>query len=171
MNENEKEKLETTGQGQTEEVQYLLDQIEEMKQNYVPRSELNKQKAMTKQVMEAYTKGKELDLPTKGNEKKDVQKLRNELYGKDSGKLNSVEYIQKTLDLRNALIEAGERDPFIPVGNHAETTTNAIETAERVAIGLQEMIDFAEGDEGIFLAEYQRRVTDPKIPVGARKRK
>lgn len=166
---NENENVNITGQEQTEEVQYLLDQIEDMKQNYVPRTELDKQKAMTKQVMEAYTKGKDLDLP-KANEKKDIQALRNKLWGKDCGNLSSVEYIQGMLDLRTALIEAGERDPMITVGDHTATTTITVEGAERVAAGLQSMLDFAEGDDGIYHAEYLRRVDDPKIPVMKRKK-
>lgn len=168
------ENLETMGNGAGEITTDVVDAMAEMKKNYeanyVSREKYDQTQAVNKKLLDAMITGKSIDAERVAP-KTDVNQLRKELYGKDSGKLSSVEYIQKTLDLRNALIEAGERDPFIPVGNHAETTAAAIESAQRVAEGLQSMLDFAEGDEGIFLAEYQRRVVDPKIPVGNRKRK
>ena len=167
MNENE-QNVETT-EKELDPAQAYIEAMAEVKRNYVPREELQKSQAREKQLLEAMVSGKEIDMP-KTEPKVDIQQLRNELYGKDCGKLNSCEYINKTLQLRKALIEKGERDPFITVGDRAKTTPEMIEGAQRVADGLQAMIDFAEGDEGIFLAEYQRRVTDPKLPIG-RKRK
>lgn len=170
---NEKENLENIG---NEDITLsTIDAMAEMKKNYeanyVSREKYNETQAVNKRLLDAMITGKSIEEGGKVEKKADIQTLRNELYGKDCGKLNSVEYIQKTLDLRKALIEAGERDPFITVGDHTKTPVEAVEGAERVAEGLQAMLDFAEGDEGIFLAEYQRRVDDPKIPIMNKKRK
>ena len=64
------------------------------------------------------------------------------------------------LKLRNALIENGERDPFLPIGDKVEITVDTINKAENVANVLQECIDLAQGDSGVFNAQLERFMKD-----------
>ena len=167
MNENEQiEKIESEDQ---DLAKMYAEKMAEMEKNYVPKSKLDQSIEREKTLMNAILKGEKLEVPKE--EKVDIEALRNDLYGKDCGKLNSYEYIDKTLKLRKSLMEAGERDPFLPVGDQTAVTSAIIESSDRVAACLQDMLDFAQGDEGIFLAEYQRRVTDPKLPIGNRNKR
>lgn len=155
------------GEGQ-DIAKVYADKLAEYERTHVPRSELLQSQEREKTLMNAMLKGERLEVPQE--EKVDIQALRNDLYGKDCGSLDSYKYWEKTLKLRNALLEAGERDPALPVGNQTPVTAANIDSNERVAAFLQEMLDFAQGDEGVFLAEYQRRVVDPRLPIGNKRK-
>ena len=137
--------------------------IEEMKANTVSRDSYNKLRAENKQLLDALVSGKEL--PKEPEVKPSIPELRKKLFNID-GDMSNLEYVETALSLRNSLIEAGERDPFLPYGDKVDITSEQIDTAEKVATALQEMIDFAEGDSGVFTAEYQRKVKDVSIPRG-----
>jgi hypothetical protein len=94
--------------------------------------------------------------------------LRNKLFSNEK-ELSNLEYIDTTLKLRTALLDAGERDPFLPVGDQVTLTAEHYEKANQVAELLQDCVDFADGDSGIFTAEYQRRVKDASIPIAKAK--
>ena len=136
--------------------------IEEMKANTVSRDAYNKLRNENKQLLDALVSGKEI--PQEPVKKPSTDELRKKLFGGQD--LSNLEYVETALSLRNSLIEAGERDPFLPYGDKVDITPEQIDAAEKVAAGLQEMVDFAEGDSGVFSAEYQRRVKDVAIPRG-----
>ena len=136
--------------------------IEDLKASTVSKDVYNKLRAENKKLLDALVSGEQL--PAAPEEKPDIKELRKKLFGEEQ--LSNLEYIQTALSLRNSLIEAGERDPFLPYGDKVDITSEQIETAQKVADNLQEMLDFAEGDSGVFTAEYQRRVKDIAIPRG-----
>lgn len=136
--------------------------IEDLKASTVSKDVYNKLRAENKKLLDALVSGEQL--PTTPEEKPDINELRKKLFGEEQ--LSNLEYIETALSLRNSLIEAGERDPFLPYGDKVDITSEQIETAQKVADSLQEMLDFAEGDSGVFTAEYQRRVKDIAIPRG-----
>lgn len=140
--------------------------IEELKASTVSRDAYNKLRSENKQLLDALVSGQQL--PQVPEEKVSVVDLRKKLFSTDSENLSNLEYVETALSLRNGLIEAGERDPFLPYGDKVDITSEQIETANKVANALQEMVDFAEGDSGVFTAEYQRRVKDVSIPRGRR---
>ena len=141
--------------------------IEELKASTVSRDAYNKLRTENKQLLDALVSGQQLP-QTQMEEKPSVEDLRNKLFATDGNDLSNLEYVKTALSLRNSLIEAGERDPFLPYGDKVDITSEQIDTAEKVANALQEMVDFAEGDSGVFTAEYQRRVKDVAIPRGRR---
>lgn len=144
-----------------------IEAINEMKKNYVPKEKLQKVQDENKQLLEALVSGKQIELP-KNDNKPSVQDLRNKLFSTDN-ELSNLDYVKTSLELRTALIEAGERDPFLPVGDQVTLTAEHYDKAEQVAELLQGCVDFADGDSGIFTAEYQRRVKDASIPIGKAK--
>ena len=138
--------------------------IEEMKANTVSRDAYNKLRNENKQLLDALVSGKEI--PQEPTPKPSVPELRKKLFCDEN--ISNLEYVETALSLRDSLIAAGERDPFLPYGDKVDITSEQIATAEKVAAGLKDMVDFAEGDSGVFSAEYQRRVKDISIPRGYR---
>lgn len=134
--------------------------INELKQNTVSKTEYTKLRAENKKLLDALVNGREIDLPKE--EKVDVNDLRKKLFNKDAN-LSNLEYVDTALKLRTALIEQGERDPFLPVGDRVSETTEMYDIAQRVADGLQECVEFADGDSGIFTAQLQRITKDTPI--------
>lgn len=139
--------------------------IEEMKANTVSRESYNKLRNENKQLLDALVSGKEM--PKEPEVKPSVEDLRKKLFSTDCD-MSNLSFVETALSLRDSLIEAGERDPFLPYGDKVDVTSEQIEAANKVAAGLQEMVDFAEGDSGVFTAEYQRKVKDVTIPRGRR---
>lgn len=131
--------------------------INEMKQNSVSKEQYNKLKNENKQLLDALVSNKQIDVPEE--KPADITELRAKLFNVDQG-LSNIEFIDNALKLRAALIAQGEPDPFMPIGTKVQPTYDMVEKADNVAKGLQEMVDFADGDPGIFNAEYQRRVVD-----------
>lgn len=141
---------------QDEGIDYVA-AINELKQNTVSKEQYEKLKKENGQLLDALVNNKQLDIPKE--EPVDINKLRANLFNADQG-ITNLEYIDNALRLREALIAKGEQDPFLPIGSKVQPTVEMAEKAENVAKGLKEMIEFADGDAGIFNAEYQRRVVD-----------
>ena len=131
--------------------------IQELQNNSVSKTEYNKLRSENKKLLDALVNGQQIDLPKE--EKPDVDELRKKLFNKDAN-LSNLEYVDTALKLRNALIEQGERDPFLSVGSKVRETAEMHDLAQRVADGLQYCVDFAEGDSGIFTAQLQRITKD-----------
>ena len=153
MNENEKNP--TTEE--TEENDYIQ-AINELKANTVDKSQYEKLKAENKKLLDSLVSGQIIEA-AKPVEKPDINELRKKLFNTDNN-LNNLEYVDNMLKLRNALIENGERDPFLPIGEKVEITADTVQKAEDVANVLQDCVDFAEGDSGIFTAQLQRIMKD-----------
>lgn len=131
--------------------------IKAMKENTVSKERYLKLQEDNKRLLNAYANGQQLENDIKV-EKPDINKLREELYGKDCH-LNNLEYIKKTLELRNAIMEEPDgKDPFVPWGKKVSPTANDFDVANNVASVLQECVDYADGNNSIFTDELQRRI-------------
>ena len=129
--------------------------IKELKQNSVDRSIYDKVMADNKRLLDTVVNG----LPASEEDvkpKADIDDLRRKIFSNEEQ--TNLEYITNVLNLRKALIERGEEDPFVPQGSKYNPTQADYEKAGRVAQVLQEMVDASDGDPHVFLNEYQRRV-------------
>jgi len=133
--------------------------IQELKQNSVDRSKYDQLKAENKKLLDSIVNGASVEIPVV-EEKKSIAELR-EAYLKEDQ--SNLEYISNALKLREALIQAGEPDPFLPVGSQIMPTDEDVATANKVAAVLKECVDYAEGDSSVFTNELQRRLVDVKI--------
>ena len=89
----------------------------------------------------------------------DIDALRGELYGNESNNMTNLEYVDKTLQLRKALMDKGEQDPFVTkAGKNYSPELVDFQKAERVASTLQECVDIAQGNPDVFDNEFQRRL-------------
>ena len=163
MLEEEKE-ISVTGTVEDNTQDYLA-AIKELKQNSVDRSEYDKLRAENKRLIDAVVNGQpgqEEQVVVK-HSKEQIDDLRNDLFNSPR-ELNNLEFITKTMELREALMENGEPDPFLPVGKQISPTRDDIEGAEKVAQVYKECIEYAEGDSEVFTNELMRRTRDVKLP-------
>ena len=159
----EKEK-DVTGNVEDNTQDYLA-AIKELKENSVDRSEYDKLRAENKRLIDAVVNGQpgqEEQVVVK-HTKEQIDELRNDLFNSPR-ELNNLEFITKTMELREALMENGEPDPFLPVGKQISPTRDDIEGAEKVAQVYKECIEYAEGDSEVFTNELMRRTRDVKLP-------
>lgn len=135
--------------------------INEMKKNTVSKEEFDKLKEENKMLLNSLVN----DVHTEGEEEKkedavDISKLRDELFSTDNQDMTNLDYITKVMALRKALMDKGERDPFLPSGQNILPTDEDIKTANRVAEVYQNCIDIADGNPDIFTQELQRVTVD-----------
>ena len=145
--------------------QDYINAIKDLKQNSVDRSEYEKLRAENKKLIDAVVNGQpgqEEQVVVK-HSKEQIDDLRNDLFNSPR-ELNNLEFITKAMELREALIENGEPDPFLPVGKQISPTRDDLEGAEKVAQVYRECIEYAEGDSEVFTNELMRRTRDVKLP-------
>lgn len=133
--------------------------IEDLKQNSVNKQDYEKLQAENKRLLEAFAKGQQLppEYATKAQEK-DLDAMRKDLFNKE-GQTN-LEYVTKALELRDAIIEGGGNDPFLPVGSKIQVSPDDVTKAEKVAAVLRECVEIADGDPNVFTRELDRRIID-----------
>ena len=160
----EEKEVSVTGTVEDNTQDYLA-AIKELKENSVNRSEYEKLRAENKKLIDTVVNGlpgQEEQVVVK-HSKEQIDDLRNELFNSPR-ELNNLEFITKTMELREALMENGEPDPFLPVGKQISPTRDDIEGAEKVAQVYKECIEYAEGDSEVFTNELMRRTRDVKLP-------
>ena len=151
----------TTGDIVTEEnpdVDYIA-AIQAIKESTVSKEQYDKLRVRNKQLLDALSSGGSVEFESQPA-KVDIAELRKKLYKTDGGDITDLEYISDTLKLREAIMQAGGRDPFLPA-NSSAITEEMIESAQRVADGLQYCVDEAQGDSGLFRAQLSRITIDP----------
>lgn len=160
----EEKEISVTGTVEDNTQDYLA-AIKELKENSVDRSEYDKLRAENKRLIDAVVNGQpgQEEQVVSKHSKEEIDDLRNELFNSPR-ELNNLEYITKAMELREALIENGEPDPFLPVGKQISPTRDDIEGAEKVAQVYKECIEYADGDSEVFTNELMRRTRDVKLP-------
>ena len=133
-------------------------EIQKLKASTVSLDDYNRLKADNKKLINALATGEGVATAAPEPEK-NINDLRNKLL-KNGSNLNNLEYVQTAVELRDALIAQGHKDPFLPYGEGVLPTAEDVECANRVANVFKECIDYADGDPDIFTSELQRRTVD-----------
>ena len=135
-----------------------IEAIKEMKANTVDKQAYLKLKEENKQLLNSIVNGQSLEQAPVKEEPVDIDQLRQNLFGTKRKDLTNLEFVSNALELRKALIEKGELDPFVPIGNKIKPTDDDFAKAEKVAAVLQECVDYADGDSNVFTDELKRRI-------------
>ena len=134
-----------------------IEALKEMKQNSVSKEAYQKLKDENRQLLDSLINGSQIDIQQMTDEY--VNGLRKKLFNPDEG-LSNLEYAKTAIELRDALLEKGEIDPFLPVGHNITPTDEDYVKADRVGQVLKECIDYANGDSELFTNELMRRTND-----------
>ena len=135
-----------------------IEAIKEMKANSVDKAAYDKLKEENKQLLDALINGGQVTQELQ-KEPVDIDSLRKRLFGGDA-ELSNLDYMKTALELREALLDQGSPDPFLPYGQNIAPTDEDIRTADRVAEAIKSCIDYADGDSEIFTNELQRITVD-----------
>ena len=155
----EEEKKAVSGtESQIDTNQDYISALNEMKKNTVSKEAYDKLREDNKKLLDPIVSGQSLE-QTEVKQEVDVDALRKELFGKSRRDLSNLEYVDKALQLRKALMEKGEQDPFVmKAGRTSSPEAEDFKKAERVASVLQECVDIADGNDSVFDNEFQRRL-------------
>ena len=116
-----------------------IEQIKKLKESSVSKDDYNKLKADNKKLIDALANGTQVEgvVEPKVSAVEKIDNLRKKLFSKGND-LSNLEYCDTAVKLRDALIENGERDPFLPFGHDVVATDSDYESAERVATIMKE---------------------------------
>ena len=145
------------GNEQTNEYQDYIDTINDLKQNTVSKEKYNQLLEEKKGLIDALKNGNQYNVPEE--EKVDIEQLRKDLF-QNNKPLTNLEYVSKSLQLRNAILEQEGVDIFMPNGHKYQYDPDDQEKANYVAQMFQECIDYADGDSQLFTQELMRRTKD-----------
>jgi len=132
-----------------------INQLNEIRSNTVSKADYNKLAEDNKRLMNALANGERI-----ANEEKpvvDIEAIRKSIFSPDTQKKTNLQYFTEVLTLRDALIERGEKDPFLPFSSEYRVNDTDIRDAERIAEQIRECVEYADGDPSVFNVELQRR--------------
>ena len=160
------EQVESGTEGNNDSNIDYISAINEIKQNSVPRKQYEELQKENKTLLDTLINGGQVTQVIEG-EKKSIEEIRNSLFSKEAAEkgMTNLEFVEKSLELRDAIIESGGTDPFLPVGKGIELTRDDYEAAEFTAQQFRECIDMANGNSEVFTAELMRRTVDNSLPT------
>lgn len=138
--------------------------VNELKKNSVPKTEYEKVLKENKELADAILNNTIQEKEDDNSQDVDAEllDLRKSLFNSENvSKLSNREYIEKTLRLRDILIEKGERDPFLPTKNESQED---IEKAERTAKTLKNMVKESAGRDSVFNGLFEESLVEIKLP-------
>ena len=139
----------------------LLKALKEARENSVSKAEYEKVVREKEQIVSEIINGNGAGSgQTPSPEQPDIAKLREDLYGPKCSKLSNLEYWEKTLQLRKAIIDKGEADPFLPIGAKISPTSDDVKKANNVAEVVQQCIEECGGNSEVFTALLQSRTNN-----------
>ena len=145
-----------------------LDTIKKLKESTVSLDEYNKLKDDHKKLLNTVLEGGSVDVAATAP-KRTVEEVRKELFSEDADNFSNLKFVKTALELRDAVLDEGGIDPFVPVGQRISATDEDYEKAQKVAEALQSCVDIAASDEGVFIRELER-ITVDNAPMSVRNR-
>ena len=149
--------------------------IKNLKANTVSKKEFEKLLEEKKTLVKALAgEGPVPDeVAQKETKKPDIKELRKKFLNAGENQLSNAETVQTALELRQALLDAGEPDPFLPQGIKRSANPQEIQKAQEVADGLQAMLDNATDEEGyidpdLFNAQLRKNIAEDSPVLVAR---
>lgn len=143
--------------------------IQELQNNTVSKEQYNKLRSENKKLLDALVNGETVESSVQ-KPQVDIDQLRKDLFNPDA-QLSNLEFTEKALELRDALLEKGEPDPFLPIGSRIAPTAEEAQQAENVAQVYRDCVDYAQGDSEVFTNELMRRTIDVMPTAKSRSRR
>lgn len=150
------EKNVVSGEEQVGDATNYIEAIKEMKKNSVSKEAYDKLMADNKALLDAVINGKEVPATAEPKQPADIDALRKKLFSTENGDLSNIEYVKTALELRDALIEQQNVDPFLPMGKNISPTAEDMVGSDKLANALKSCIEYADGDSQLFTQELQR---------------
>ena len=135
-----------------------IEALQRLKANSVSKEDYEKLEEQNRQLLDAIINGSSInqEVVDKPAYQGSINDLRAELYGPKRKEMTNLEYVSKTLLLRDMLMEQGKTDPFVPVGRKVQATYADYESANKVYVGLKKCVEAADGDPVAFNAELRK---------------
>lgn len=135
-----------------------IEVINNLKANTVSKDTYQKLKDENKRLLDSLVNG-QVEAPNTPKVSND--ELKKDLFTKN---LSNLEFVEKTLQLRQNILDERGEDIFAPDGPQFSFSDEDRRDAQRVADALQSCVDTADGNSAIFTNELQRILKDTPLP-------
>lgn len=145
---------EITNQNEQVDNTAYIDAIRDLKANTVDKQLYQKLKDERDNLIKSLTTGADLAAA----ESVEVRSLADCREAFITPSTSQCEYVEKLLALRDAAMREGHPDPMVGVGHHVTPTIQNYQRAQEIADIYRECLDYADGDDKVFINEIQRRM-------------
>ena len=128
--------------------------IQELKENSVDRKIYDKLKGERDMLIKSLANGDTLEA-SKDVQVRSLADCKADFLTKTT---SQCEYMEKVLALRDAAMREGQSDPFVAEGHYVKPTAYDYQRAQEIADIYRECLDYADGDDQIFMNEINRRI-------------
>lgn len=142
--------------------QEYIDAMAEVRQNFVAREKYEQSEKERLKLLDALKSGSQITAVDSAPQKTSDE-LRKEIWGPGVKIKSQCEYVEKLLNLRDAVMSESGEDSFVFNGAMVQGDAQAYENAEKAANIYRECLDYANGNDQLFISEVQRRMTDTPI--------
>lgn len=152
--ENKTPESESTPEGM--DASAYVDALNKIKENMVDKTKYDKLAEDNKKLVEALASGShfEEEEEEKGEPSSDIAKR---IFKNSKRYRNDLEFFTDALAYRDALIEEGQVDPFLPFNHDYAPDEDDVQKAQDIADALKECVEYAQGDPKLFTSELMRR--------------
>lgn len=152
MNENEQSV--TQQENVEQDTNNYISAIKEIKANSVSKDAYKKLQDENKKLLESLIAGETIEAPkTTVEEKVDLNELRKHLDEAES----PIDYCKTSLKLHEETLKQLGYNDYLPNGKKIRPTKEDEEKANLFIEQIKECIDYADGDDQLFIQELQRR--------------
>lgn len=150
----EKEQSVTQQENVEQDTNNYIEAIKEMKANSVSKDAYKKLQDENKKLLESLIAGETIEAPkTTVEEKVDLNALRKHLDEAES----PIDYCKTSLKLHEETLKQLGYNDYLPNGKKIRPTKEDEEKANLFIEQIKECIDYADGDDQLFIQELQRR--------------
>ena len=151
---DEKEQSVTQQENVEQDTNNYIEAIKEMKANSVSKDAYKKLQEENKKLLESLIAGETIEAPkTSVEEKVDLNELRKHLDEAES----PIDYCKTSLKLHEETLKQLGYNDYLPNGKKIRPTKEDEEKANLFIEQIKECIDYADGDDQLFIQELQRR--------------
>lgn len=152
--EEKKEQSVTQQENVEQDTNNYIEAIKEMKANSVSKDAYKKLQEENKKLLESLIAGETIEAPkTTVEEKVDLNALRKHLDEAES----PIDYCKTSLKLHEETLKQLGYNDYLPNGKKIRPTKEDEEKANLFIEQIKECIDYADGDDQLFIQELQRR--------------
>ena len=153
---DEEKKVETEETDTEVDASAYIDALNKMKENMVDKAKYDKLADDNKKLVDALANGSRFE-EEDADEHEPSSEIAKRIFKNSKRYRNDLEFFTDALAYRDALIEEGQVDPFLPFNHEYAPDETDVQKAQDIADQLKECVEYAQGDPKLFTGELMRR--------------
>lgn len=137
-----------------------IDIIKDLKTNTVSKDRYNQLMEENKHLLQSLVNGEVVTPVAPEVEKPPIKDLVSEMRGRN---MSDISFVEKALEFRDRVLEETGEDCFVSKGHNITPTQESYIAAQKTADIYRECLDYANGDNKVFINELQRRMIDNSL--------